>query len=210
MIDTHQPNGRLRVVYAPIGLKGSRGENVVLVQGDCGTEPFTLTPSKFKVEHTKSCGCLSGGGRHNRIAHGATNEPWFWNWKSMLKRTQEQNHKSYARYKDVYVDPRYLTDPWAYFNDIEGEKKDSSYSVDRIDSSKGYEKGNMRWASKIEQSNNLASNHPSETRNIYTIKSRAGKPDKYRVTLDRKNFKVSKLFDSLEEAQLFRDSIINN
>lgn len=208
MIGEHQKEGKLKVSGAPIGLKNKYGSAVVLVSCDCGTKPFSLTPSKFKTEHTKSCGCLHGGGRYNRIAHGATNEPWFWSWKSMLKRTQESSHKSYAKYKDIYVDPRYLTDPWAFFNDIRGARIDSTYSVDRIDSNKGYEPGNMRWATKVEQANNLSSNHPMDTRNIYTIKSTIGNPDKYRVTIDRQGTRITKLFSTLNEARDFRDSIV--
>lgn len=211
LVGTHQENGRLKAirVLSAKDEENTRGKIMLIVQCDCGSPEFDVVPQKFKTEHTKSCGCLAGNGRNNPSRHGETNEPWYWSWKSMLKRTQETTHVSYEEYKDVYVDPRYLTDPWAYFNDIEGEKLDKTYSVDRIDPTKGYEPGNMRWASKVIQSNNRRGVHEEPMRHIYTQVSRDGVTKKYSVAIERNGERIYKLFPTLEEAQVFRDELLN-
>jgi hypothetical protein len=186
----------LVVVKEDFDNRDEKGRWLVTVRCDCGNEKEIQAG---QITKTKYCGCAQNG---EHIKHGAYNEPWYNNWKNMRERTQNKNSINYDKYKDVYVDPRYLTDPWAFFNDIEGVKVDNTYSVDRIDVNKGYEKGNMRWASILTQANNKHNTRPKEDRYIVIERS------KYRVLIKRKDLFISKRFDTIEEARLYRDDVV--
>jgi hypothetical protein len=45
----------------------------------------------------------------------------------------------------------------AFYNYI-GPRSSPTHSIDRIDNNKGYEPGNVRWATKLEQQRNCRSN----------------------------------------------------
>lgn len=182
--------------------KSKKGIRMVTIKCKCGTikevRAYSVTSGRLE-----SCGCLRAQHlKESAIKHRASKETWYNSWRNMLGRTQNPNDVAYDRYKDVYVDPRYLEDPWAFFNDIEGTKIDNSYTVDRIDGSKGYEPGNMRWASKIEQVNNRGISHNVDLRNIYPQKS-----GKYDVVVQRKGTKLYAVCNSLEEAQTKRSEL---
>jgi len=56
------------------------------------------------------------------------------------------------------MDGKWLTSFQEFAEDI-GEPPFSGASLDRIDNDKGYEPGNIRWASKKIQQRNMRSNH---------------------------------------------------
>lgn len=73
----------------------------------------------------------------------------------MIQRCYDENHVSYERYKDIVV-----CDEWrgkggfeAFFQEV-GPRPSERHSIDRIDNSKGYEPGNVRWATPKQQARN--------------------------------------------------------
>ena len=100
-----------------------------------------------------------------------------------------RNSKSRAKNKELDFSPE-LQD-WAGFLGYMGQAPDHGYTVDRIDNSKGYVVGNLRWASKVTQANNKTNNKTltvdgttltvaqwaklTDT-SIHTIRSRLKKP----------------------------------
>lgn len=88
--------------------------------------------------------------------HGAGNEPWYPNWMAMVRRMTNPKDPAYQQYvieKGLIIDKEFVTNPWAFYEDI-GEYPGNGYSIDRVDNTKGYVRGNLRWATPQEQALN--------------------------------------------------------
>lgn len=72
----------------------------------------------------------------------------------MLNRVKNPNNKDYHRYggRGIKVDPRWINF-WEFLNDV-GERPSPQHSLDRIDNDGNYEPGNVRWATRQEQTHN--------------------------------------------------------
>lgn len=79
--------------------------------------------------------------------HGMTHTPTYSAWKKMKQRCKEE-----PSYQGMLCD-EWENDFLSFYNDI-GEKPGKEYSIDRIDNDKGYQPGNVRWATKKQQQNN--------------------------------------------------------
>lgn len=121
-------------------------------QCDCGNTTVA-TYINLKSGNTTSCGC-------KRRPHGEANSPTHGCWSSMMRRCV---WKSDSKYNQVVP----VADEWrdfkTFFKDM-GERPSLGHSLDRIDNSKGYEPGNVRWATSVEQNSNRRDNVWIETR----------------------------------------------
>jgi len=85
-------------------------------------------------------------------------------WQHMIQRCHNPNDGDYARYgaKGVYVCSQWrhgvggVSGFTVFMEDI-GQYCRRHLTLDRIDNSKGYEPGNVRWATAKEQANNRTS-----------------------------------------------------
>lgn len=73
-------------------------------------------------------------------------------------RCYDKNHSEYERYgaKGIYISDEFLNDPKAWCECL-GDPPDNTprkWSIDRIDSTKGYERGNLKWATADIQARN--------------------------------------------------------
>jgi hypothetical protein len=111
------------------------------------------TTGDLQTRDTKSCGCFkldnqkSIGGLSKNIAYDC--------WRSVIMRTTNPKCKDYARYgaAGIGVWSEWLYSFESFLRDI-GPRPSKKHTVDRIDNAKGYEPGNVRWATSIEQSAN--------------------------------------------------------
>lgn len=73
----------------------------------------------------------------------------------MKRRCSEPKHVGWALYggRGIRVCPEWMASFDAFYAHI-GPKPSPRHSVDRIDNSRGYEPGNVRWATPKEQSRN--------------------------------------------------------
>lgn len=109
----------------------------------------------------KSCGCpitLPDGTikRQRAVSDGkiARNHPDYPVWNGMMARCLNPNDTGYQKYgaRGVRVCERWM-DFWNFIEDM-GTRPSRSHSIDRIDNHLGYEAGNCRWATKLEQTLN--------------------------------------------------------
>lgn len=79
-------------------------------------------------------------------------------WRNAIGRCHDDNHKQYADYGGRGIK---VCDEWRCpengfdrFLEHIGKKPEPSLSLDRIDNDKGYEPGNVRWATRYQQTHN--------------------------------------------------------
>jgi hypothetical protein len=111
---------------------------------DCGA--FTdVSSNSLRRAETVSCGC-------QRKIHGeAQKTPEHISWHCMLQRCRDPNNKFYGG-RGIAVCERWLT--YVNFLADMGRKPTPKHTLDRIDNDKGYEPGNVRWATSSEQRKN--------------------------------------------------------
>lgn len=154
--------GRL-VVIRPAG---KRGRNAVsLCQCKCGVEK-TVMNFNLLSERTQSCGCLhrenaSARVKKNppRLKHGLRRTITYNCWQGMIARCIDSRCVNYPRYggRGITVCSRWSDPDKGLLNFVEdmGQRPTPAHSIDRIDSEKGYEPGNCRWATRSQQNQNV-------------------------------------------------------
>lgn len=132
----------------------------------CGNKPivngYALTSGT-----TKSCGCFQRDVlREIRTKHGGASgrrrSKEYRAWIQMRRRCFDERAASFGRYGAVGISvvPEWVDDFEAFLNHI-GPSPSEKHSVDRIDNNRGYEPGNVRWATAKQQCRN-------KRKNIYT------------------------------------------
>lgn len=109
---------------------------------------------KLMSGSTKSCGCLRSENRNNLQhghASGGTRSRTFRIWLSMRSRCRTGT----ACYTGVTICQEWVA--FAAFLSDMGECPDG-HTLDRLDNSRGYSKGNCRWATPKQQANNRTNN----------------------------------------------------
>jgi hypothetical protein len=101
---------------------------------------------------SRSCGCLR---IEQSTKHGLWKTPEFRSWSSALSRCYNKNDGGYANYggRGITVCEVWRRDFFAFYKYI-GSRPSPKHSLDRINVNKGYEPGNVRWATIGEQMRN--------------------------------------------------------
>jgi len=140
--------------------KTSSGNLVWLCRCSCGQEIRVAGGNlRRKTRPTRSCGC------EHKTQKGQSSLPEFSVWSSMIDRCHEEGSISYKNYGalGIAVCERWRASFDAFLEDVgvrpPGRNgKRAKYTLDRIDTSKGYMPGNVRWATWREQQNNRRNN----------------------------------------------------
>jgi len=95
--------------------------------------------------------------------HGQSKNPLYKVWLEMVHRCHDTNHSRFAGWggRGIEVCKEWRGCPLAfidYVTNVLGPKPSSTHSLDRVNNSKGYEPGNLRWADAVEQNRNQRSN----------------------------------------------------
>lgn len=131
-----------------------------LCQCDCG-KLKEVVQGDLRFGRTRSCGCLLSEVSSERFTtHGATvggetNE--YMVWKTAKQRTSNSKQKNFRRYggRGILMCEEFRADFGAFLREL-GPKPtpDGHWTVERVDNDKGYEPGNIRWATAAEQAQN--------------------------------------------------------
>jgi len=132
-----------------------KGVRVFLCECDCGrtAEP---TLHGLRRGNSKSCGCERiKNVRDANSTHGLSNHKLFKTWKGARDRCHNESDPSYKNYgkRGVKMFSQWIQSPKEFINWVEqnlGEKPKGA-TLDRCDNGRGYEPGNIRWASTMEQ-----------------------------------------------------------
>jgi hypothetical protein len=129
---------------------------------ECGNETKVLS-SNLKRGNSKSCGCVRHLKCSKRMSklnyrHGETESKVWRSWKGIVERTTCTTSFNYQRYgaKGIEIYKDWLV--YENFVNYIGQPPSEKHSVDRIDNSKGYFPGNVRWATAKEQAHNRSTN----------------------------------------------------
>ena len=119
----------------------------------CGKE-FEATSANLKRQ--RSCGCLARAHfREIVTTHGLSAIPEYNIWRGMIGRCHCPTNTRWEYYggRGISVCDEWRHDFSAFYRHI-GPRPTKRHSVDRIDNNRGYEPGNVRWATMAEQVKN--------------------------------------------------------
>lgn len=125
---------------------------------ECSCEKKTISkiPSQTLLSQaSRSCGCFE---LESKLKHGKTKTPEFKSYQSARRRCVSSKDISYPNYGGRGVEFRFNSFQEFYEEVGERPEPKKNYSLDRIDSNKHYERGNLRWATRTEQQRNTRSN----------------------------------------------------
>ena len=93
-----------------------------------------------------------------REYHGLSKHPLYPVWANIKQRCTNPKSQGFKLYggRGITMQPEWAASFTEFLKDV-GECP-SGCSLDRIDNTKGYERGNVRWATPHEQSNNTRTN----------------------------------------------------
>lgn len=144
-----------RLTLLAILPKRSANKHVVgLWRCECGNEK-QIAVSRVRNGYAKSCGCLSPEvSKIVNRTHGKRYSREYSSWQSMKGRCLNPDNKDYPRWggKGVTIFSDWINSFEAFFAHVGPRPKGTS--LDRIDNTKGYFPGNVRWVSATMQASN--------------------------------------------------------
>lgn len=157
-------NNRLTVV----GVERPEGKGRLRLKCLCECGNITLIyPYQFSAGSIQSCGCARLGhsechkGNTSRRTHGLSNNRFYKKWNDMIRRCYSPQEPAYKFYGELGIT---VCDEWRYSPEkfiawCEATCPNAdNFSIDRIDGSKGYYPDNCRWATQLQQAQNLKNN----------------------------------------------------
>lgn len=160
-----QRYGRLVVLdpsmRAPKSPSQYTGKQAARCRCDCGAERTVLW-QMLRNGRTSSCGCL----RSEQIAargkatatHGMTGHPLYQTWAHIIDRCMNPSAHNYLWYggRGISVHAAWVATPVEFIAYVESTigTRPAGMTLDRVDNERGYEPGNLRWASAVEQAAN--------------------------------------------------------
>lgn len=147
-------HGRLLVVGREVKLSGSKNRVFWICKCDCGSMTSVVN-DWIANGGTRSCGCLQRERTKERATtHGLSRTKLHRAWGAMHTRCNNPNYEQWHNYGGRGIS---VCERWSSFEDFAadvGEPPAAHYSLDRINNERGYEPGNVRWATARQQSRN--------------------------------------------------------
>lgn len=128
-----------------------------LARCDCGEERNIRVYDLLQGKTTMCKGCATSAVKSPGKAISNTTE--YNTWIHINQRCHNPNNKDYPNYggRGIEVYPLWRESYEAFYMHM-GPKPDKGYSIERLDVNKGYEPGNVVWATCTEQNRNKRTN----------------------------------------------------
>lgn len=163
--------GRLLVIERTNRYKTASGKRGTYYRCkcDCGNE-VTVIAGHLTTGHTWSCGCAHAeqmeAWKTINLKHGKTNnrriEKSYQTWEYIKRRCYNPADIDYPYYgaKGIVMWEGWVNNPADFCEYVETLERynEKGTTIDRIDYTKNYEPGNIRWLSLAEQQRNKSSN----------------------------------------------------
>jgi hypothetical protein len=96
---------------------------------------------------------------HGNRTHGHSRSLTYVSLAQLIQRCTNPNNPSFTKYggRGITVCQRWRNSFEAFLEDM-GERPSNKHSIDRIHNDRGYDPGNCRWATKVEQCRNKSDN----------------------------------------------------
>lgn len=124
---------------------------------ECGRTKVVCN-SHLRSGASSSCGCS----RRRPLTHGGTSGKKktlsYVSWRGMRERCSNPNHIGFHRYggRGISVCPEWNS--YAVFLEDMGDRPGKNYSLERVDTSLGYNPSNCVWATAKQQARNMSRN----------------------------------------------------
>lgn len=111
--------------------------------------------------------------------HGLHRSTEYNSWASMKSRCSNKKHPNFKHYggRGIVVCQAWHASFSAFLRDV-GPSPGPEYSLERVDNDRGYEPGNVRWATPLEQAQNTRASHlvevGGETLSVHAWSRRTG------------------------------------
>lgn len=149
---TGQRFGRL-VVLGLVAINPSN-RSIWCCRCDCGALK-EIASDALKKGTTLSCGCLH---KDKLTTHGWSKHPLYKIWNAIILRCENPDYKDYKNYggRGIRMCQEWRNDFQAFYDHLTALPGygESGYTLDRIDNSKDYEPGNVRFVDRKTQNRN--------------------------------------------------------
>lgn len=123
-----------------------------MYQCSCGGT-LKAAMSRVRNGYTKSCGCI-GKEAEAQTKHGKRYSREYGSWQAMKARCLDPRNKDYPRWggRGITICQEWIESFEAFF--AHTGPRPAGTTLDRIDGTKNYEPGNVRWATATDQARN--------------------------------------------------------
>lgn len=125
----------------------------------CGQETIS-SATELRNGRAKSCGCYSRAIlKDSGHKHGGHRDKLYKVWTAIKQRCLNPDDSAYHNYgaRGIAIADEWRND-YAAFAEYMGERPSDQHTVERIDNNRGYEPGNVCWATRSEQLRNKRTN----------------------------------------------------